>query len=259
MAISLLNNIASLVAQNELQSTQTKLQSTLFQLSSGSRINSGADDRSGLGHRQRLGSEHHRVDPVDAERQQRRRFAAGGGWRAGANHHVAQSRGYPRDGSSDGHGFVGTTPGAGHRVSTDQHGNRQHRHLDRLQRPAVFASNARNVFLSDGVSNSTISTTTGALSNATLGLVAGTVNVNTPATQATAQISLSGANPVNADTVTFGGTTYKFVTAGTVAANGDVAIGATANQTLVNLANAINDAGGTPGTDYKVAAADANE
>src|ERR1700687_3206737 len=48
MAISLLNNIASLEAQNQLQSTQTKLQNTLFQLSSGSRINSGADDAAGL-------------------------------------------------------------------------------------------------------------------------------------------------------------------------------------------------------------------
>jgi flagellin len=48
MAISLLNNISSLEAQNQLQMTQTKLQNTLFQLSSGSRINSGADDAAGL-------------------------------------------------------------------------------------------------------------------------------------------------------------------------------------------------------------------
>jgi flagellin len=48
MAISLLNNIASLEAQNQLQVTQSKLQNTLFQLSSGSRINSGADDAAGL-------------------------------------------------------------------------------------------------------------------------------------------------------------------------------------------------------------------
>ena len=38
MAISLLNNISSLEAQNQLQSTQSKLQNTLFQLSSGSRM-----------------------------------------------------------------------------------------------------------------------------------------------------------------------------------------------------------------------------
>lgn len=48
MAISILNNIASLEAQNQLSITQTNLQKTLFQLSSGSRINSGADDAAGL-------------------------------------------------------------------------------------------------------------------------------------------------------------------------------------------------------------------
>jgi flagellin len=48
MAISILNNIASLTAQNQLNITQTNLQKTLFQLSSGSRINSGADDAAGL-------------------------------------------------------------------------------------------------------------------------------------------------------------------------------------------------------------------
>jgi flagellin len=48
MAISILNNIASLTAQNQLSITQTNLQKTLFQLSSGSRINSGADDAAGL-------------------------------------------------------------------------------------------------------------------------------------------------------------------------------------------------------------------
>jgi flagellin len=48
MAISLLNNISALEAQNQLQITQSKLQNTLYQLSSGSRINSGADDAAGL-------------------------------------------------------------------------------------------------------------------------------------------------------------------------------------------------------------------
>lgn len=48
MAISLLNNISALEAQNQLSITQNNLQKTLFQLSSGSRINSGADDAAGL-------------------------------------------------------------------------------------------------------------------------------------------------------------------------------------------------------------------
>ena len=48
MALSVLNNIPSLVAENSLNQTQLSLNSTLNQLSSGSRINSGADDAAGL-------------------------------------------------------------------------------------------------------------------------------------------------------------------------------------------------------------------
>jgi flagellin len=48
MALTILNNIAALAAQNQLNITSSNLQSTLEQLSSGSRINSGADDPAGL-------------------------------------------------------------------------------------------------------------------------------------------------------------------------------------------------------------------
>ncbi len=48
MALSILNNIPSLAAQNQLSISGASLQKTLFRLSSGSRINSGADDAAGL-------------------------------------------------------------------------------------------------------------------------------------------------------------------------------------------------------------------
>ncbi|HEY8056859.1 MAG TPA: flagellin [Terriglobales bacterium] len=48
MSISILNNIPALAAQNALANTQAALQTTLYQLSSGKRINSGADDAAGL-------------------------------------------------------------------------------------------------------------------------------------------------------------------------------------------------------------------
>jgi flagellin len=48
MPIGVLNNIPSLSAENELTLTASALNSTLEQLSSGSRINSGADDPAGL-------------------------------------------------------------------------------------------------------------------------------------------------------------------------------------------------------------------
>jgi flagellin len=48
MALSILNNITSLAAQNQLSMTGASLKTTLMRLSSGSRINSGADDAAGL-------------------------------------------------------------------------------------------------------------------------------------------------------------------------------------------------------------------
>lgn len=48
MGLGVLNNLASLQAQNQLGETSKSLQATLYQLSSGQRINSGADDPAGL-------------------------------------------------------------------------------------------------------------------------------------------------------------------------------------------------------------------
>jgi flagellin len=48
MSLGILTNIAAIYAENNLNQTQSSLQNTLTQLSSGSRINSGADDAAGL-------------------------------------------------------------------------------------------------------------------------------------------------------------------------------------------------------------------
>lgn len=48
MSLSILNNISSLTAENALSNTQANLQHTLGQLSTGLKINSGADDAAGL-------------------------------------------------------------------------------------------------------------------------------------------------------------------------------------------------------------------
>lgn len=48
MGLSVLFNTPSLLAQNQLESTNNSLQNTLTQLTTGSRINSGADDPAGL-------------------------------------------------------------------------------------------------------------------------------------------------------------------------------------------------------------------
>jgi flagellin len=48
MALSILNNLSAMTAENNLDTTQVSLQNTLTQLSSGSKINSGSDDPAGL-------------------------------------------------------------------------------------------------------------------------------------------------------------------------------------------------------------------
>lgn len=48
MALTILNNISSMTAQNALSNTQASLQKTLTQLSTGLKINSGSDDAAGL-------------------------------------------------------------------------------------------------------------------------------------------------------------------------------------------------------------------
>src|ERR1035437_4754062 len=48
MTLGVLNNLSAIYAENNLNNTSNSLQTVLRQLSSGSRINSGADDSSGL-------------------------------------------------------------------------------------------------------------------------------------------------------------------------------------------------------------------
>jgi flagellin len=48
MSLTILNNMSAIAAENQLNITSAEMNSTLEQLSSGSRINSGADDPAGL-------------------------------------------------------------------------------------------------------------------------------------------------------------------------------------------------------------------
>lgn len=61
--------------------------------------------------------------------------------------------------------------------------------------------------------------------------------------------------PTDGRTVTLGESVYTWKTA--VASDGDVLIGSDADASLLNLSHAINNSGGTPGTDYMVTAANA--
>src|ERR1700692_3457461 len=256
MAISLLNNIAALEAQNQLQSTQPKLQSTLLQLSSGSRINSGADDAAGLAIANGLQAN------ITALTQSSANANSGVGSLQVADGALAQIT------TLLNRAVTLATEGATGTVSTSQ---RQALDTEYQQinaeiasigsstnnnGTAVFTAAAQNVFLSDGVSNSTISTTTGALSNATLGLVAGNVTATTPAVAATGSLGFT-AIAVAGNQVVTRGATYTFVANNAaVAVAGDVSIGTTAAESATNLKNAINaTAGGGAGTAYFAAVA----
>jgi flagellin len=56
MSLGILTNVSAIYAENNLNQTQAALQTTLQQLSSGSRINSGADDAAGLSIASSLGA-----------------------------------------------------------------------------------------------------------------------------------------------------------------------------------------------------------
>jgi flagellin len=254
--ISLLNNIAALEASNQLQITQTKLQNTLFQLSSGSRINSGADDAAGLAIANGLEAN------ITALTQSGSNASSGVGSLQVADGALAQVT------TLLNRAVTLATESANGTVSTQQRTALQAEYsqitseIDNIgsttnyNGTAVFGT-SQSIFLSDGVSNTTVNTSTNAVSSAGLGMAAGTTQVNTPATSSTAQVSLTGV-PANGDQVDVDGTTYTFVT-GTPAAAGQVAIVAgNSGQTLLNLAHAINDSGGVPGTDYDVTAANAH-
>jgi flagellin len=255
MAISLLNNIAALEAQNQLQSTQTKLQSTLFQLSSGSRINSGADDAAGLAIANGLEAN------ITALTQSSANANSGVGSLQVADGALAQIT------TLLNRAVTLATEGATGTVSTSQRQalDTEYQQINaeiasigsstNYNGTAVFTTAAQNVFLSDGVSNSTISTTTGALSNATLGLVGGNVTATTPAVSATGSLGFN-AIATAGETVVAGGQTYTFrATAAGVTAAGDVFIGTTAAQSATNLQSAINgSAGGGSGLNFFAAA-----
>ncbi|MBZ5697838.1 MAG: flagellin [Acidobacteriia bacterium] len=261
MAISILNNIASLAAQNQLAVTQNNLNKTLFQLSSGSRINSGADDAAGLAIADGLHAN------ITALTQSVQNSNSGVGALQVADGSLAQVTQLLNRAVTLATESANGTVSDSQRTALQAEYAQINAEIDSIgsstnyNGSAVFSAAATNIFLSDGVSNTTIGVTTGTLSTAGLGLAAGTVNIATAATYATAQATLTG-QPVAGDQVDINGQTYTFqdVGSGGVAAAGDVLIGATTGATVLNLAHAVNNSGGTSGAgnDYLAAGGAAN-
>lgn len=275
MALSVLNNIASLAAQNQLTTTNANLQKALFQLSSGSRINSGADDAAGLAIADGLQAN------ITALTQSARNANDGVGELQVADGSLAQVTTLLNRAITLATEAATGTVSDPQRVALDAEYTAIKAEIDRVGSKTnynggqVFTANTLNVFLSDAgaASNSLIGVTTGTLSSAGLNLggavaatgtlaeaagspaIAATDTLTggafTSAVAASTTLTEVGTGPANGDLVTIGGTAYKFVTALTGAAN-EVAIGGSAAQAYLNLQAATNAAPGGAGTAYGI-------
>ncbi|WP_419803980.1 flagellin [Terriglobus sp.] len=247
MSLGVLNNISAIYAQNSLNNTQSSLSKTLQQLSSGSRINSGADDAAGL--------------------------AVADGLRANSTA-LAQSA----KNASDAIGLLQTADGALSQVTTllnravtlaTQAGNgtlsgsqissanQEYQKIlsqvntigstTNFNGTAVFSNTSRSFFTSDGTSaGSTIySDTVGALTTASVGTSAPPA----PTTAAPAAANGTAATSSSAGTVTFtlgsGHATDTYSGNLTVSYGGsNVSLSIPAGTTSANLLSTLNASGG---------------
>ena len=240
MSLSILNNPASLAAQNELGITSASLQNTLFQLSSGSRINSGADDAAGLAIADGLHAN------VTALTQSARNANDGVGQLQVADGALAQVTTLLDRAVTLATESANGTVSNNQRTALNTEYTAIQNEIDRIGSTTsyngtqVFTSNPNSLFISDSGISSTIQVFTGTLSAAAL--LGGSAN---------ATLAFSGT-PATGDQITIGGTQYTFETAanftGTTA--NQVLIDANANpvtalqNTLSNLVAAVN---GGPG------------
>jgi len=276
MALSVLNNIASLAAQNQLTNTNSNLQKALFQLSSGSRINTGADDAAGLAIADGLHAN------ITALTQSARNANDGVGALQVADGSLAQVTTLLNRAVTLATEAATGTVSDPQRVALDAEYTAIKAEIDRIGLKTnynggqVFTANTLNVFLSDGgaTSNSLIGVTTGTLSATGLSLggaqAATSTLTQTPGAAATAAsdiltntgaitsataahstLTIAGTGPANGDTVTVGNQTYTFVTTLTNGGTANqVALGVNNQQSLINLAAAINAAPGQAGVEY---------
>lgn len=240
MSLGVLNNIAAIYAQNNLNQTQTSLQNVLQQLSSGSRINSGADDAAGLAVADGLHANEAALN------QSSQNATAGVGLLQTADGALAQVTNLLNRAVTLG------TEAANGTLNSNQVGSANQEYQNILTEignigsttnfngNSVFSSAAKTVFVSDGTSSgaTTYSETIGGLTSASVGTstaVASTASVTIPAPSA------SGALVQSTSTLTF---TAAATESGTlqlaVGSGAQHSITITAGTTQANLAAQIN-------------------
>ena len=90
MSLGVLNNLSAMYAANNLNNTNNSLSKTLQQLSSGSKINSGADDAAGLSLVNGLQANSTALSQSQTNAQEGVGLAASGRWRSLASDEPAQ-------------------------------------------------------------------------------------------------------------------------------------------------------------------------
>ncbi len=260
MALSILNNISAMAAENQLAVTQANLQKTLTQLSSGQRINSGADDAAGLSVANGLKAN------IAALTQSAQNASNGIGEMQVADGALSQVTALlnravtlateASNGALDAAGKQATALNTEFQsiVSEINSIGTNSKFNGNQVFGATNAGNSLNIFMSDSTSGGS-----GMSTNITINHLTA-ANIGLAGTKATATLSASG-NLSATDTVSIGGKTYTMFSAANVAAGtgganaaNAVALGANLAATLQNLADAVNGTG-TAGTQYSAATA----
>ena len=133
MSLGILTNVAATYAENNLNQTQNSLNTVLQQLSSGSRINSGADDAAGLSISDGLAANEAALTQSAENAQNGVGLAADGGWRVGAGDQSAEPRDHAGYGGLERWFDDGSVGCRQYGVSEHRDRDRQHRHVDELQ------------------------------------------------------------------------------------------------------------------------------
>ena len=170
MSFSVLNNIPALQAEANLSTTQTSLQKTLQQLSSGQRINNGADDAAGLAIANGLQAN------IAALNQSVQNANSGIGALQVADGAVSQVTGLLNRAITLATEASTGTVSSSQRTALDAEFQQILAEVDRIgskttfNGTSVFTTTTTSVFLSDAGSNSTIGVSVGTLSSSGLGL-----------------------------------------------------------------------------------------
>ena len=230
--ISVLNNVSSLVAENALSSTQASLQTTLQQLSTGIRINSGSEDPAGLSIANGLGAN------IAALTQSTQNASNGVGLLQTADGALSQVTSLLNQAVT-----IATEASNGGLTSTQSAAaDKQFQSIltaitsigstTNFNGTAVFSATPQTTYTGDGTSNDNVVTpvTTGVLSAASLNLGGGSLNVslnaNTKAVASTTPLTTGSVTTIK----NAGGTTLFSYTA-------------TASSKVSDLMAAINASG----------------